>query len=299
MNHPGIAEAGSPLDESVNLALTSLEEEAVPAPCALYLLGTGLGALHSTLSGAGPISLGRLSGAPVTWRHAELYWARIDGQHVWFIEDAPANLEVDEPLEGNAWDRAWPIWLAAAAGASLCVISAAGIGLRGGDVSPDNEIPVGSLAMIQDHINMSGSTPLVGLGETRLGPLFPDQSDLHHEGLRLQFMERAAQIGVQVKEGVVACTFGPTLNSPAEIAWLSRSGANVVAQDLADPLIACAHAGLATVAIVAITDDGTRPMGMEELVRRCEACAPALQDLMASLAPDCVKVAADLAEDFV
>ena len=298
MSQPSPTEAGSPLDGSVNLALAALEEEAVPAPCAIFLLGTGLGTLPGSLRSGGQILLGRISGAPPIWRHVELFWARVGGHHIWLLEDAPASLELDEPHDGNVWDRAWPIWLAAAAGASLCVLSAAGIGLRGGEVDPSKEVAIGGLALVEDHINLSGSTPLLGLGETRLGPLFPDQSDLHHEGLRLRFLERADHIGVDAKESIVACTLGPALNTPAELAYLARSGAAIVAQDLADPLIACAHAGLSVLAIVAITDDGTRQMGMEELVRRCEACAPALEDLLSSLASECVDVATDLAEDF-
>ena len=66
---------------------------------------------------------------------------------------------------------------------------------------------------------------------------------------------------------------------------------------LAGPLLACAHAGLSTLALVAITDAGDDPLRMADLVQRAEECAPALEDLVLSMTDELATVARDLEEE--
>ena len=126
---------------------------------------------------------------------------------------------------------------------------------------------------------------------------FPDQSQLHHAGLRLRARDHARRQGIPLSETTAACLIGPSLATPAELAWLKTTGAGVAVQGLADPLIAAAHAGLATLALVALTDSGDEPLRMAELVDRAEACAPALEDLIVALAPDLAEVARELEQE--
>ena len=90
---------------------------------------------------------------------------------------------------------------------------------------------------------------------------------------------------------------GPALTTPAERAWLRTSGADVYVQGLAGPLLACAHAGISTLTLVAVTDDGEGPTAMVELVQRAEALAPQLETLIAELTPDLVRAADELQQE--
>ena len=57
--------------------------------------------------------------------------------------------------------------------------------------------------------------------------------------------------------------------------------------------------GCDVAALVAVTDGAELPLRMAELVARAEATAPALEDLLTSLAPDVAALAAALEEERV
>lgn len=287
------------LDDSVFAAAEALEGRGVTPPQIAFLLGTGVGTLPAGLRRAQRIPLEGLAGVPPAWQSVELHAGELGDTSVWLIEDAPDDLECGEAGGPAApgWERGFPCWLAVASGATVGVHTSAGIalGAEGGD-----SLPVGSLAILSDHINVSGQTPLVGLGSTRLGPLFPDQSYLHHAALRQHALDHAQRRGIACREAIAACTLGPTQCTPAELRWLTSTGADVAVQGLAGPLLASAHAGLALLAIVAVIDDGKGRQGtlrLGDLIERAEACAPALEDLLGALLPDLSAVARSLAEE--
>ena len=92
---------------------------------------------------------------------------------------------------------------------------------------------------------------------------------------------------------------GPALATPAERRWYRTAGADVFSQELSANLHACAHAGLATLALVAVTDKDEEPLRMAELVARAEATAPALEDLIAALTEDVAALAEELEEELL
>lgn len=280
------------LDDCVEAAADRLRALDVPAPQVLLLLGTGLGTLPGALAGQRRTALAGVPGVPPIWSEAVVVSGRLNGVPAWLVEDAPGDLEFGEGggPASSPWERAFPVWLAAAAGAHLCVLTAAG-GSLADDLAP------GALAVASDHLNLSGTTPLAGLGETRLGPLFPDQSFLHHRGLRAIALDRARSRGIPLSERVVACVGGPALTTPAERRWYRTAGGELFVQGFAGPLLACAHAGLATLALVAITDAGDEPLRMAELVERAERCAPALEDLVLAMTDDLSAVAREMEEE--
>ncbi|MBI5362736.1 MAG: hypothetical protein HZA53_06125 [Planctomycetes bacterium] len=179
-----------PLDTAVNTALADLRKRSVVEPEALFLLGTGIGMLGSQLKSPGRIPMGKLAGVPAAWSEVQLFWGLLGTLPVWIVEDAPGppELGLTEPAGEPAWTRGFPVWLAAAAGASVCVHTSAGESLPEED---GRVIRPGSIALVSDHINFSGRTPLLGLGESKLGPLFPDQSRVHNEELRKAALRRA------------------------------------------------------------------------------------------------------------
>ncbi len=269
------------LDDSIYAASKELEGRGAPAPDVLFLLGTGVGLLPSSFDASWRLPLERVAGVPPIWRSSHLLAAESGGMSFWFIEDAPG----ENPRGGGhpaeePWARAFPVWLAACSGATVCVLTAAGSAL------PDESgaTAEGKLALIRDHINFSGTTPLRGLGESRLGPLFPDQTQVHDAALRGAGLAHAERLGLPVVEGVVACTTGPALETPAERTFYARAGASVAVQDLAGPLIAMSHAGLACLAIVAVLDSG-EDVDVAAMVAGADRLAPALDELLNVLTP--------------
>ncbi|MBK7643999.1 MAG: hypothetical protein IPJ19_13275 [Planctomycetes bacterium] len=273
-----------PLDRSVEATLGELAERGIAAPHALFLLGTGAGLLPQKLRQGGALPLRELESAPRAWRELELFHGELAGVPVWILEDAPGAPELGNtlPADEPAWVAGWPCWLAASAGASVCVHTSAGPALPLAEVGAAEP---GMIAIVRDHLNLSGRTPLVGLSESRLGPLFPDQSRLHHEELRKLALARARKLGLPCCEAVVACVGGPALETPAERRYWARAGADVAVQELVHTLHACAHAGLSVLELVAVTDRGESVQDMAGLVAQSLAIAPGLEDLLFELAP--------------
>lgn len=276
------------LDDSVALTLEGLEDRSLARPDALFLLATGAEAWAEVLSGGQELELADLDGVPERWRGELLRTGRLGGLEVWAVDDVSG-----EPCASSApaWEAGFPVWLAAKAGAVLCVHASAGAWL-----TPTERSLVGGFAVLRDHLNLSGSSPLLGLGESRLGPLFPDQSRVHHVGLRRAALDAAEALAVPATDAVAACLAGPALETPAERRMLARLGADVSVQALAPPLLACAHAGLACLALVAITDAASEDESthLAQLVERALRAAPILERLLTSLGPELERAAAVL-----
>jgi purine-nucleoside phosphorylase len=277
------------LDEAVAAANAALERAEVVPPRALYLLATGGGLLPLRLAHGSKTALAKIAGVPEAWRGATLHAGELAGTPVWIVEDAPGSAETGGlPSEGEpGWMRGFPCWLAGAAGASVLVHASAGASLV-----PDLE--PGTLVLASDHLNLSGRTPLAGLAGSRLGPLFPDLSAFHHAELRASALRLCAKLGIRAREAVAACAIGPALETPAERRFFARAGAGVSVQGLEGPLLAAAHAGLRALAIACVTDRGEEASDLAAILARAEAMAPALEELLAALAPEIGNVAARL-----
>jgi purine-nucleoside phosphorylase len=265
----------SPLDDAVFQAQAALEAKGVAAPTALFFSATGLGILPARLEGGRRLPLANVAGVPAIWKQAILHWGKFNGLAVWMLDDEPA----DDAGAGPAWEQAFPVWLAAAAGASALVHSSAGHGLG-------PTCAVGTIALVSDHVNLSGTSVLVGLGESRLGPIFPDQTQVHDAHLRRAAKSAAAKLGLVASECVGACTLGPSIDTPAERRWFAASGAQVAVQRLAVPILAAAHAGLGTLCVVAVTDAGEGPLDIARVAATAGRIAPALDDFLWTLAAD-------------
>jgi len=276
------------LDTAVLSAQADLNARGVLQPTALFLTGTGLGILPTRLSDGMRVPLEKLEGVPHCWRDQVLHYGHFNGLPVWMIEDAP-----DEAREGDSpWFEGFPVWLAAASGASTLVHTSAGHGLPTdvtGLTSSEDAPRVGDLVLASDHLNLSGATPLLGLTESRLGPMFPDQSLLHDSPLREVALSLCERIGLSGRVGVVACTVGPTIDTPSERRWFARAGALVSVQRLGVPLIAAAHAGLGVLSIVVVTAQGDEPVDIGQIAATSNAIAPAIDDLLWKLAAEVQK----------
>lgn len=273
------------LDAAVGLSAEAILGRKIRIPDGLLLLATGTSGLTQRLDGHEAIPFSELPGAPEAWHGLTLHAGALNGTDVWLLDDAASD-------GASGWHGAFPVWLAASLGVRILVHTSAGTALDAG--SP---LQAGSIARLVDHINLSGASPLTGLGESRLGPLFPDQTRLHDAELGALASAGAARTDVELGTAVAACTLGPALATPAELRWFRASGADVAVQRLASPLVAAAHAGLQGLAFTAITDVAGEHLGIAELVARTAGLAPSLDHLIAALMPDIRNRAQALRED--
>ena len=112
----------------------------------------------------------------------------------------------------------------------------------------------GDLMLISDHINFSGSHPLIGENDTSFGPRFPDQSNVYDRDLRAKVKQAATDCGVKLQEGVYMMFSGPSFESPAEIVFARTVGASAVGMSTVPEAITAAHCGIRTIGISLITN---------------------------------------------
>ncbi len=82
----------------------------------------------------------------------------------------------------------------------------------------------GDLMVLTDHLNLTGSSPLIGPHEECFGPLFPDQSAIYDADLR----ERLIACRPELRRGIYAGLLGPSYETPAEVRMLRSFGADAV-----------------------------------------------------------------------
>jgi purine-nucleoside phosphorylase len=124
-----------------------------------------------------------------------------------------------------------------------------------------DELEPGSLLLVSDHLNLQGSSPLVGPNEEELGPRFPDMSDAYDPALREAARAAAARLGITVDEGVYAAWLGPAFETPAEIRMLRTLGADVVGMSLVPEVLAARHMGMRCLGLSLVTN---RAAGLQD-----------------------------------
>ena len=103
----------------------------------------------------------------------------------------------------------------------------------------DENLSAGDLMAITDHINLTGSSPLLGPHEPAFGPRFPDQSRLWDGDLRALLL----QCGSGMQQGVYAGLLGPSYETPAEVRMLKSLGADAVGMSTVHEAIALGAMG--------------------------------------------------------
>jgi purine-nucleoside phosphorylase len=112
----------------------------------------------------------------------------------------------------------------------------------------------GALVLIRDHINLQGQNPLTGPNDERFGPRFPDMSGVYAKSYRAVAREEATKAGFDLPEGVYAALLGPSYETPAEIEYLRRIGADLVGMSTACEAIAARHMGMKVLAMSCVTN---------------------------------------------
>jgi xanthosine phosphorylase len=236
-------------------AASVMVERAGIEPRVGVVLGSGLGAVAEAV--AGPVEIGyeELPGFPrptVEGHGGRAVLGRIGDVPVAVLQGRAHLYEgVDHDLVRT------PVRALRAAGAEILVLTNAAGSLR-------PELGPGSLMLIADHVNLSGVNVLVGPNADELGDRFTSLRDAYDPELREGLRAAAAELGIEVGEGVYLAVSGPSFETPAEIRAFRTLGADAVGMSTVPEVILARHAGLRVVAVSAITNLA-EGMGGEEL----------------------------------
>jgi purine-nucleoside phosphorylase len=141
--------------------------------------------------------------------------------------------------------------------------------------SLDPEIEPGSIVVVNDHLNLQGSNPLVGKWGQALG--------LQRE-IALAAAEEA---GFAVHQGVYAAVLGPSFETPAEIRMLRAAGGTVVGMSTVPEVIAARHMGMRVLVLSFAANPAAglvdRPLTHTEVLEEGEKASEKLAALMGIL----------------
>ena len=139
----------------------------------------------------------------------------------------------------------------------------------GGAMNPD--FKKGSLMLIDDHINLLGSSPLIGPNHNDLGHRFPDMSQPYSKFINDKLERIAGEEDIVLNKGVYVAVSGPNLETRAEYRFLRGIGADVVGMSTIPEAIVANHAGLPCAAISVLTDecdpDNLKPIEISDIIK--------------------------------
>ena len=211
------------------------------------ILGTGLGALAKEVEVEHEINYADIPNFPLSTveSHAgRLLLGRMGSKQVAVLQGR------FHYYEGYTMQQvAMPVRVLKLLGIKQLIVSNAAGGLH-----PDFNLA--DLMLIDDHINLQPTNPLIGPNLDELGPRFPDMFAPYDADL-LARAEAAAQVLGQAgttRRGVYAALPGPMLETPAEYRYLRLIGADAVGMSTVPEVIAARHLGLPVLAASVITD---------------------------------------------
>jgi purine-nucleoside phosphorylase len=112
----------------------------------------------------------------------------------------------------------------------------------------------GMLMVMDDHINLLGSNPLVGPNEDAFGPRFPDMTEVYSKRLRALADTVARDQRLRIGHGVYVAVHGPSYETPAEIRFLRSIGADAVGMSTVPEAIVARHMGLEVLGLSCISN---------------------------------------------
>ncbi len=157
-----------------------------------------------------------LGAANVEGHQGELLLARYCEKRLLIFSGRRHLYEVDslEPIKV-------PVYLTKMAGARHIILTNAA-----GSLHPENS--PGSLFLIEDHINDTGTSILAGEHHSFWGARFPDMTCVYDLELRRTLERCARDLSIDIKAGVYAAVQGPCYETPAEVRKLQVMGADAV-----------------------------------------------------------------------
>lgn len=147
----------------------------------------------------------------------------------------------------------------------------------------------GALVLIRDHINLQGVNPLAGANDDRFGIRFPDMTRAYAPQYRKMAREEAKKLDIELYEGIYAALFGPSYETPAEIEYLRRIGADLVGMSTVAEVIAARHMNLKVLAISCVTNMAAgildQPLSHEEVMETGERVKGKFEALLRAVLP--------------
>ncbi|MBM3269502.1 MAG: purine-nucleoside phosphorylase [Candidatus Sericytochromatia bacterium] len=236
-----LIEARERLAETVGF----LGKRTAVRPAVGMILGSGLGDLANDVEDATVIPYSEIPNFPLSTApgHAgNLVFGRLSGQDVMLMQGR------FHTYEGYSQQQVtFPVRVMKAMGAETLIATCASGGLN-------RAFRAGDIMIITDHLNLTGSNPLIGPNDPDVGPRFPVMFDAYRPELRAAALQAAINQGVRLQEGVYAGIAGPVFFTRAELRYLQIIGADALGMSTVPEVIVAVHCGLKVLGLALVSD---------------------------------------------
>jgi len=240
--------------------------------------GTGLGGLTDSIQSPKRLSYADIPGFPVSTvkSHAgELISGTLDSVPVLALNGRFHLYEGFDAREATYGIRT----LGELGIKTLILTNAAGA------LNPSFE--TGSPMLIEDHINLTGTTPLRGENEESWGDRFPDMCEVWDPKLRQLAVNKALEIGVRLERGVFMQIMGPNMETPAETRMYRNMGVDAIGMSTCMEAIAAHHMGIRLLGISCMTNknlpDCMAKAPLEQVIAQAEKSSAAMTKLIRAI----------------
>lgn len=266
------------LIEKINEAFNFIKSETDLIPEIGIILGTGLGGLVGHIQVDKVLNYADIPYFPLSTvesHRGRLIFGNIFGKEIVAMQGRMHYYEGYSLQEAT-----FPIYVMKKLGIKTLFISNAC-----GTVNPN--IPLKSLMIITDHINLLGDNPLIGKNYDELGPRFPDMSEPYSRRLINLAEEVALEEKLKVYRGVYAAMTGPNLETKAEYRMLQILGADVVGMSTVPECIVGNYLGLEVFGVSIVTDecypDNLKPVSLDEIIDAASQTEPLMTNLLSKM----------------
>ena len=253
------------IQEAVSFIRSKTSEEYTVG----IVLGTGLGALAKEINVELTLDYGDIPYFPISTvetHHGKLIFGTLSGKKVVAMQGR------FHFYEGYSMHQiVFPIRVMKHLG-----IQTLGITNACGGLNPS--FSKGDIMLIDDHINLLGTNPLIGPNDQEFGPRFPDMCALYSPDILELAEQIALENRIKVQRGVYVALSGPCLETRAEYRMLRTIGADVVGMSTVPEVIAAVHQGTNVFGMSIITDecfpDSLQPVSIEEIIEVSNQAEP-------------------------
>jgi len=233
--------------EKINQTKAYIIQQTRFSPEVGIVLGSGLGGLVHEIEISHSLDYASIPNFPVSTvkgHSGKLIFGMLGGKKVIAMQGR------FHFYEGYSMQEvAFPIRVMKSLGIKRLILSNAS-----GGMNP--EYQVGDIVIINDHINMMPTNPLIGKNDDELGPRFPEMSEAYDKDMVNLARKIAGEKNFRAHVGVYAGLSGPCFETPAEYRYLRIIGADIVGMSTVPEVIAARHAGIPCFAVSIVTDLG-------------------------------------------
>lgn len=226
------------------------------------VLGTGLGQLINEIEVENEISYSEIPHFPtatVEFHSGKLIYGVLSGKKV-VVMSGRFHL-----YEGyDTWEVTYGIRIMHSLGIKTLLISNAAGAIN-------LSYKKGDLMVINDHLNLQGSSPLAFAEVGEFGERFADMLMPYSKEINSKLIAIAKDHKISLKEGVYAGVLGPQLETRAEYRMLQILEVDAVGMSTVPEVIVAKHLNLPCAAVSVFTDEcdprNLEPVNIEEIIK--------------------------------